>query len=189
MIMKEISLNILDIAQNSIAADADTVMIEVSEDTLGDKMTVIITDNGKGMSEEMLSAVTDPFTTGRTTRRVGLGIPLLKHAAELTGGSFDIKSKLGEGTTVTAVFGLSHIDRQPLGDIASTMHQLAVMNENTDFIYVHSIDEKVFRFDTKEIKKILGGVSLNAPEVSLWLLEYLKENEEAIADTVERKGN
>ncbi len=178
--MKEISLNILDIAQNSIAANADTVRIEISEDVKADKMTVTITDNGKGMSEEMLSAVTDPFTTGRTTRRVGLGIPLLKHAAELTGGSFDIKSKIGEGTTVTAVFGLSHIDRQPLGDIASTMHQLAVMNENTDFLYAHSIDGRMFEFDTREIKKILGGVPLNTPEVSIWLLEYLNENEKAI---------
>lgn len=178
--MKEISLNILDIAQNSIAANAGTVRIEISEDAETDRMTVTIADDGKGMSEEMLATVTDPFTTGRTTRRVGLGIPLLKMAAELTGGSLDIKSKLGEGTTVTAVFGLSHIDRQPLGDIASTIHQLAVMNENTDFLYVHSIDGRVFEFDTKEVKKILGGVPLNTPEVSIWLLEYLNENEKAI---------
>lgn len=178
--MKEISLNILDIAQNSIVAEADIVKIEIIEDATADEMTVTITDNGKGMPEEMLAAVTDPFTTGRTTRRVGLGIPLLKHAAELTGGRFDIKSKLGEGTTVTAVFGLSHIDRQPLGDIASTIHQLAIMNEKTDFLYVHSIDGKVFEFDTREIKKILGGVPLNTPEVSIWLLEYLGENEKAI---------
>ncbi len=178
--MKEISLNILDIAQNSITANADMVRIEITEDTGADKMMVTITDNGKGMSEELLASVTDPFTTGRTTRRVGLGIPLFKHAAELTGGSFDINSKLGEGTSVSAIFGLSHIDRQPLGDIASTMHQLAVMNENTDFCYVHSINGQIFEFNTREIKKILGGVPLNTPEVSIWLLEYLKENEKAI---------
>lgn len=177
MIMKELSLNILDIVQNSIAADAKNVSIEIAEDTKNDKMTVTVVDDGRGMSEEMLSSVKCPFSTSRKTRKVGLGIPLLKYAAELTGGGIDIKSAVGKGTTVTAVFGLSNIDRQPLGNIASTVHQLTVMNEAVDFHYVHSIDGNAFEFDTKEIKWILGGVSLGTPEVSVWILEYLDENE------------
>ncbi len=181
--MEELSLHILDIAENSVAAGATLIGIEITEDKEADLLSITVTDNGKGMSEDMVKNVVDPFTTGRTTRRVGLGIPLLKLAAELTGGGIEIESEEGKGTRVFARFGYSHIDRQPLGDIASTMHQLMIMNENTDFLYSHKVDGTEFKLDTREVKEILGGVSLAEHEVMVWLLGYLKENENSLYKT------
>ena len=175
--MREISLHILDIVQNSIVAGASLIGVSILENSAEDILTVTITDNGKGMSEELVKSVIDPFTTSRTTRRVGLGIPLFKTAAELTGGSFKIDSVLGEGTVVTAAFVRSSIDRQPLGDIKGTMLGLFTSYESIDFVYTHELDRKVFKTDTRELKKILGGVSLSEPEVYLWLTEYLSEGE------------
>ena len=178
--MEELSLHVLDIVQNSIAAGAELIKVSIIEDKENDTLTISVDDNGKGMEEEVLKKVTDPFTTGRKTRRVGLGIPLLKLAAEMTGGSISLESKVGVGTKISAVFGYSHIDRQPLGDIASTMHQLIIMNEQTDFLYLHRVGEKEFLLDTREIKKVLDGVSLKEHEVMLWLLDFIKENEESL---------
>ena len=178
--MREISLHILDIVQNSISANASLIEVSISENTEKDEFVVKITDNGKGMSKELVEKVIDPFTTSRTTRKVGLGIPLFKTAAELTGGRFDIKSVPGEGTVVTAVFVRSSIDRQPLGDINGTMLGLFTSYESIDFIYTHELDSKVFKTDTRELKEILGGISLSQPEVYLWLTEYLEEGEREI---------
>lgn len=178
--MEELSLHIMDIVQNSISAGAELIEVGVAEDIAADTLTITIDDNGCGMSEETVQKVCDPFTTGRTTRRVGLGIPLFKLAAEQTGGEFSITSKLGVGTKVRAVFGYSHIDRQPLGDMVSTMHQLITAHEEVDIVYTHSVDGRVFRLDTREIKEILGGVSLAENEVMAWLLDYLKENEASL---------
>lgn len=175
--MREISLHILDIVQNSISAGASLIGVSILESSDEDLFTVKISDNGKGMSEELVKKVTDPFTTSRTTRKVGLGIPLFKAAAELTGGSFEINSELGRGTVVTAVFVRSSIDRQPLGDIAGTMLGLFTSYESIDFVYMHELDGKFFKADTRDIKKILGGVSFSQPEVYLWLADYLKEGE------------
>lgn len=180
--MREISLHILDIAQNSVTANSSLVEITVEENEKADTLSVIIADNGKGMSEEMVKNVVDPFTTGRTTRKVGLGIPLIKMAAENTGGSFKLESKLGVGTTLTAVFVLSSIDRQPLGDMAETMLGMVTSYENVDFLYVHKVNDKEFTLDTREIKKILGGVSLSEPDVYMWLSEYLKEGESELTN-------
>ena len=178
--MKEISLHILDIMQNSVTAGAGLIELTVTEDEKNDILSFSVKDNGKGMSEELLASVTDPFTTGRTTRKVGLGIPLLKHAAELTGGGIDIKSKLGEGTTISATFVYSSIDRQPLGNMSETMHQLITSFEEVDFIYSHLVNGQEFFVDTREFKKVLSGVSFRENAVSLWILEYLKEGEAGI---------
>ena len=175
--MREISLHILDIAQNSVVANATLVEITVDENEEADTLTVSVKDNGKGMDEDMVKRVVDPFTTGRTTRKVGLGIPLIKLAAENTGGTLSLESKPGVGTTLTAVFGFSSIDRQPLGDMAETMLGMVTSYENVDFLYLHKVNEKEFSFDTREIKKILGDVSLKEPEVYMWLSGYLKEGE------------
>lgn len=180
--MKEISLHILDIMQNSVTAGAGLIELTVTEDENKDILSFSVKDNGKGMSEELLASVTDPFTTLRTTRKVGLGIPLLKHACEITGGKIDIKSKLGEGTLITAEFVYSSIDRQPLGNMSETMHQLITSFEDVDFVYSHSVNGKEFFVDTREFKKVLGGVSFKENAVSLWILEYLKEGEAGIYD-------
>ncbi len=174
--MTEISLNILDVAENSTRAKATLVEITVEANTEKDALRVEIKDNGIGMSEEQVAVVEDPFFTSRTTRKVGLGVPFFKQAALLTGGSFSITSKLGVGTCVEAVFGLSHIDRMPLGDITSTIHTLITFHTQTDFIYTYIYNAKSFTLDTREMKEILGDVPFDTPEISAYIKEYLAEN-------------
>lgn len=176
--MTELSLNVLDVAQNSVKAGAGLIEITVSADTKSDRLVITIKDDGCGMSEEQVSRVTDPFYTTRTTRKVGLGVPFYKLAAESTGGSFEITSQIGSGTTVTAEFVISHIDRMPLGDMTETMHSLITMNADIDFLYTYRIDGREFTLDTRELREILGGIPLNTPEVSEYIKEYLKENKE-----------
>ncbi|MGL5436873.1 MAG: ATP-binding protein [Lachnospiraceae bacterium] len=174
--MTEISLNVLDIAENSTRAGASLVQITVQADTIQDRLTIIIEDNGCGMSPEQVAQVIDPFFTSRTTRNVGLGVPFFKYAAESTGGSFQIVSRLQEGTTVTAEFVLSHIDRMPLGDINSTIHTLVVYHPETDFLYCYCYNGQTFTLDTREFRTVLGDVPFNVPEVSSYIKEYLDEN-------------
>ncbi len=178
--MREIALHILDIAQNSVTANAQNVRLEVVEDIKADKLSVTISDNGCGMTPEFLAEVTSPFTTKRTTRKVGLGIPLLKAAAEATGGRFEISSEVGVGTCTKAVFGYSHIDRQPLGNMAETILGLVTSYENVDFLYIHRVDDKEFALDTAELKNILGDVPFSNPEVYMWLSEYISEGEKSL---------
>lgn len=174
--MPELSLNILDVAENSTRAGASLVEITVEADQAADQLTITIADNGCGMNEEQLSHVTDPFFTSRTTRKVGLGVPFFKYAAESTGGSFSIVSESGKGTTVTAVFGLSHIDRMPMGDLTSTIHTLVVYHPDTDFLYRYVYNGKSFILDTREFRQILGDVPFDTPDVSEYIKEYLTEN-------------
>ena len=175
--MPEISLNILDVAENSVRAEASLVEITVSVQPAEDTLTVLIRDDGCGMTPEQVSAVQDPFFTTRTTRKVGLGVPFFKQAAESTDGSFRIDSEKGKGTTVEAVFTLSHIDRMPLGDISSTIHTLIVFNEQLDFRYTYRYGEKSFVLDTREMREMLGGdLSFSEPEISGFIKEYLETN-------------
>lgn len=174
--MRELSLNILDVAQNSITAGASLITIEVAENTAEKTLLIGIYDNGKGMSEEQVKSVIDPFFTTRTTRKVGMGIPLFKMAAEQTGGDLKIKSKSGAGTEVRATFITNSVDFTPLGDVASTVQMLISMNTDRDFIYRRSVDGKEFTLDTREIKEILGDVPLDAYEVSQWLKSFIEDN-------------
>lgn len=178
--MREIALHILDIVQNSVVANATRIEVDVCEDIENDVLRVVITDNGCGMTKEFLEKVIDPFTTKRTTRKVGLGIPLYKTAAEMTDGSFDIKSEVGKGTVVTATFGYSHIDRQPLGDMAETILGLVTSYKDIEFKYRHSVGGETFELSTAELKNVLGDVPFTAPEVYMWLSDYLKEGEEEL---------
>ena len=175
--MKELSLHILDIMQNSIAAGASLAELTVVEDTEKDFLRFTISDNGCGMPPEMIERVKDPFTTSRKTRKVGMGIPLLKLAAENTGGAVELSSEVGKGTVISATFGYSHIDRQPLGNMAETILGIVTSYEETDFVYIHRVNDKEYKFDTREIKTVLGGVSFKEPEVMMWLKGYLEENE------------
>ncbi len=178
--MTEISLNVLDISENSTRAGASLVRITLAADTSADTLTLAIADNGCGMSKEQVSNVTDPFFTTRTTRKVGLGIPFLKYAAESTGGSFSIQSESGKGTAITAVFGLSHIDRMPLGDISSTIHTLVLYHPDTDFVYTYQYNQASFTLDTRQLREVLGDIPFDTPEISQYILEYLTENKQEI---------
>lgn len=186
--MKELSLHILDIVQNSISAKAAEVAIEICESAAKNIIEITITDNGCGMDGELLKKVTDPFTTTRSTRKVGLGVPLFKLAAEQAGGTFDISSKVGEGTTVKATFEYDNIDRSPIGDMAGTLTTLISVNENVDFVYTHATDKGKFEFDTKQIREVLGGVALNEFKVLCWIEEFIKEGLNSVEATTYQKG-
>lgn len=173
--MRELSLHILDIAQNSITAEATFIEIEVHEDTINDEIIINIIDNGKGMDESFLKSVVDPFVTTRKTRKVGLGISLFKAAAEMCNGRFEIHSTLGSGTTVTARFQRSHIDRVPLGNMAETMITLIMANEMIDYIYKHIFDGKIFVFDTREVRLVLESVPLGDIGVLQWIRDHIDE--------------
>lgn len=180
--MRELSLNVMDIAQNSISAGASLITITVEEDAELDELSISIGDNGRGMTPEQVEHVTDPFFTTRTTRSVGLGVPLFKMEAEMTGGRFSIESTLGVGTTTTAVFKPSSVDMIPLGDINGTVSMLVMMNPDLDFLYTRSYkptegERREFALDTRELRTVLGeDVPLNLPDVTGWVNEFLSEN-------------
>lgn len=177
--MKELSLNILDIVQNSIRAEAGEISIEINESIINDLYQIVIKDNGSGIPEDILRNITDPFVTTRTKRRMGLGLSLLKYHAELTGGGMEIKSEVGSGTEVKTDFSFRHIDRQPLGDIVSIIVILMTSNPAINFIYSHRTDSGDYRFSSKETKEFLEVDTLNERDLLEdlgWMIgENLKE--------------
>ncbi len=172
--MRDISLHILDIVENSIRAGSSLVVISVSVDKANDDLSIVIDDNGIGMSKEMLERVKSPFTTSRTTRKIGLGIPLFTASCEATGGHLEITSEPGKGTKLTAHLRLQHIDRPPFGDIAETLATLTIMNPSIDFAFSANSGE-VFEYDTRQIKATLGDVPVTNPQVMAFIREYLQE--------------
>jgi hypothetical protein len=173
--MDDLSLHILDVSENCIDAGAKNIEIIVNEDIKKDLLTIEINDDGKGIDEDMLSQIQNPFTTSRTTRKVGLGIPFLKEAAESSGGSLIIKSAKGVGTKVKATFKHSHIDRKPLGDIAETLIALILRVDKTEILYYHKKNGKDFVFRTKDLKLQLRVQSLKHVSLLNSLKEIIKQ--------------
>ncbi len=177
--MKELSLNILDIAMNSVKAKASLIEIFLNE--TAEKLTLIIKDNGYGMKPDFLENVTNPFSTTRTTRKVGLGLPFLKLEAEMTGGSMEISSKHMDdfpndhGTVVTAEFFKNHIDYTPLGDVVSTVTTLVQGSPEIDFVFRHTLENGQVELDTRELREVLGDdIPLNSIEIINWIADSLK---------------
>jgi anti-sigma regulatory factor (Ser/Thr protein kinase) len=187
--MKTLALNILDIVQNSVRAKADEISIEVTESVVADILIITITDNGEGIPGGMLENVTDPYVTSRTKRRLGLGLPLLKQHAELAGGNLKIESELNKGTRVTARFTLSHIDRQPLGDITGVLKILIAANQGINFIYCHVTDNGNFRFSSKETKEYLEVEELSNNSLLEDICKMITENlyEIGVSDLILRE--
>jgi anti-sigma regulatory factor (Ser/Thr protein kinase) len=173
--MREIALHIMDIAENGISAGADCIHILVNEARKENRLKIELSDNGSGIPPDMLAKVTDPFVTSRTTRRVGLGLSLLKAAAERCEGTFAIESEPGKGTRVSAEFRYDHIDRAPLGDMAGSVPLLIVSHPKIDFVYVHLINGKEFVLDTREIRKEPDAPSLSDPSMFFQLTEIIRE--------------
>ncbi len=172
--MRELALHILDIAENSISAGATRIRIAVEENLKDDILRIVIEDNGKGMDAETLAKVTDPFVTSRTTRKVGLGIPFFKAAAEACEGSLNIQSQPGQGTTMVVTFRYSHIDRMPLGDLAGTLQTLIIGTPEVHWIFEYRVNEETFVFDDEPIKETLDGVPLSEPAVMKFIRETLR---------------
>jgi len=173
--MLTLAAHILDIVENSTRAGAKLVKISIDENSSRDLLSIQISDDGCGMSGEVLQKVQDPFYTTKTVRRVGLGIPLLKDAALRSGGHFRIESEENQGTEITATFGLRHLDRQPLGDIINTIIILIIANSNVDFFYKHRHNDRQFELDTREIRKEIEDVPINHPEIIKYIRGTFEE--------------
>jgi hypothetical protein len=175
--MEDLSYHILDIAENSIKADAGNIRIKITEDTEKDELKVVIKDDGRGIGKATLKRIRDPFYTTRTTRRVGMGISLLEQAANQARGRLNISSTPGKGTTISATFRHSHIDRQPIGELSSSLVTLIAGNPDVNIRYTHDINGKKFSFSTSDIKKQLDGMDINNPHVLGALKKLIHDNE------------
>ena len=175
--MRELSLHILDVLQNAREAGATRVGLAIEEDLAEDRLTIEVKDNGRGMKEEAVRRVLDPFFTTRKTRHVGLGLPLLAAAAERCDGKLEIESTLGLGTRVRATFRHSHIDRAPIGDMAGTLVSFLLGDPPCDLVYLHRYDDRTFHLDTDEVHRELGPVPLSHPTVREWLGSYIEQAE------------
>jgi anti-sigma regulatory factor (Ser/Thr protein kinase) len=184
--MREIALHLLDIAENSVAAESRNIRMDVMEDLHRDRLTVSVVDDGRGMSAETAKQVLNPFYTTRTTRKVGLGIPLLKLAAEQTEGELTLQTEKGKGTRIEAAFKHSHIDRMPLGDIGTTVLTLLVSYPHIHWEFCYQVkhkngEEKEFALDDSEIKSTLGDVPLTEPDVLRFLRGMIEEEIKSLA--------
>jgi hypothetical protein len=181
--MRELSLHILDIVENGIRAGADFLDIRVEESGADDRLIFSVEDNGSGLPAEKAGHIDDPFITGRTTRRVGLGLSLLAAAAGRCDGAIAVESRAGKGTRVRASFRRSHIDRAPLGDMAATLAVLIAGYPHIDFRYAHRVNEKQFVLDTRDLKSELEGLSLSDPVVVHHVTESIRRSLEGLSQT------
>ncbi|MBA4312266.1 MAG: ATP-binding protein [Chlorobiaceae bacterium] len=179
--MEDLSLHILDIAENSTTAGAKNIEIIITENNENDLLKIEIIDDGKGMTPDQTQKATDPFFTSRTTRRVGLGLSLLNQAAQMANGLMEIQSIKGKGTRVSATFQLSHVDRQPLGNMADTIIALIIANPNINIVYKYERDDHKFVLDTREIKEKIKGININSTSVISFVRQYIKENTESFS--------
>lgn len=174
--MENLSMHLLDIGSNSVRAHAKMIVISLMESDINDQIVMEICDDGMGMDENMQQAVLDPFYTTRTTRRIGLGIPLFKELAEQCCGEFKLESKVNVGTRISCSIKKSHWDVPPLGDIGDAIVLLCCMDESIRIRFDYKSDEKEFSFDSQEIREILGDVSICEAEISSWCKAYINEN-------------
>jgi len=179
--LRELALHLLDIAENSIAARAMNILIQVQEDSGPDRLKLIVEDDGVGMSPEIVAQVTDAFYTTRTTRKVGLGLPLLKDAAEACNGSLIVNSTVGVGTSIFVDFQRSHIDRMPLGDLSATFLSLLISNPQVHWQFQYRVDDKVFDFDDTTVKECVGDLPLTEPEILAYLRETIQTGIDSVA--------
>ena len=174
--MNDLSLHIIDIIQNSLSAGAKRIGLAIKEDSANDRLTISIEDNGKGMSREVAARLEDPFYTTRTTRKVGMGIPLFKQSAMQSGGNLSVESEPGKGTTVTAWFELGNIDRPPLGDVANSFVLMVSANPQIHFTLSYVVNENEYTFDSVEVAEVLGDIELSDVRVIRMLEEMVREN-------------
>lgn len=178
--MRDLSLHLMDIVQNSVKAKASEISITIDVRPEADQLILTIDDNGSGMPADMVERVKDPFVTSRTTRSVGLGIPLLKELCELTGGHLELSSTEGEGTRLIACLGLSSIDRLPLGEIGDTLFVLVSADPDLDYTLTFSAPGRLFELKLADIRDELEGLPLDEPSVLAWLRDYVREQQQAV---------
>ena len=178
--MEDLSLHILDIAENSIRANAENISISIQENTQKDLLSLNIIDDGFGMDKETLKKALNPFFSTKKERRFGLGLSMLAESARAANGQFSIESKPGKGTHIRATFQASHIDRKPLGDISTTLVTLIIGNSEIDIVYMHAFNTSNYRLDTQDIKKQLNGIPVSSPEGMKYIRKNIKEGLERL---------
>jgi hypothetical protein len=181
--MEDLALHILDIARNGAEAGATRVEIRVEEDPASATLRIIVTDNGRGMDADAVGRATDPFFTTRQTRVVGLGLPLLRQAAEAAGGGLTVTSRPGAGTRVEAVFGLGHVDRAPLGDVETTVLVLLASHPDVDLDWTHRRGPREYSLATADLRAALDGASIASPAGLALLRSAVRHGEQSLADT------
>jgi hypothetical protein len=181
--MQDLSLHILDVAENSIKAQAHKIEIKIDENAESDTFVLEINDDGKGMDADMAQKALDPFFSTKETRRIGLGLPLLAEAARAANGHFTLDSEPGKGTKIKATFQASHIDMKPLGDMAQTLVTLIMGHPDVDILYWHKRNYELYSLDTTEVKDQLDGIPINSPEVIFFLKNHINEG----LDTLRRQ--
>jgi len=186
--LRELALHILDIAENSIAAGASQIAIGIRKDTRNDELVITVKDNGHGMDDELIAKVMDPFITSRTTRKVGLGIPLLKQAANACNGDLTIQSQPGKGTLLTAKFQECHIDRMPIGNLADTFLTLLLGTPEVNWVLDYQVNDEIFHFDDTEVKEVLDGMSLTDYRVIEYLTNTIQNGINNINETAIKQG-
>ncbi len=174
--MRELALHLLDLARNAVEAGATALTLTVTEDEPADRLEFVLQDDGRGMAPDTVARATDPFYSTRTTRRVGLGLPLLQATCERCGGQLHIKSQPGEGTVVRGKMELNHVDRPPLGDMGAVIQALACESDHTSFRYCHRTNGATFELDTVELQRELGEVPLTDPRVLCWLAQFVNDH-------------
>lgn len=174
--MKDLSLFVLDLAENAIAAHASRIEIRIEENREANRLTLQIRDNGCGMDELMCRCALDPFFTTKTTRKIGLGLPFVKMAAELAEGRFQLDSESGKGTIVTAEFPIDHLNTPPLGDLPATIYTLSTHQEMHEFTFFYVVGSDRFEYDLDQIKSILDGLPLTRGDVMKFITEYIREH-------------
>jgi len=177
--MRELSLHILDVLENALEAGATKVELEIDEDLHADRLMIAVRDNGRGMDAQTARRALDPFFTTRTTRHVGLGLPLFAAAARRCDGDLSLESAPGRGTAVTVTFRHSHLDRAPLGDVTGTLlaFLLSERGAGLRFVYHHRVNSRSFGLDTAAVRVELGDIPLSHPLVREWLRDYISEGE------------
>ena len=180
--MKELSMHILDIAMNSIGAGAKLIEIIIDESMNRNTINIIIKDDGRGMSDDTIKKVTDPFYTTRTTRKVGLGIPLLKEACERCNGYLNIVSEIGKGTTIECNFERDNIDRAPLGNMGDTVITIINSMDDCELLYKYITDDKSFVLSTVELRNILEEADIKSSDILLWIREYVSESMKSMSN-------
>jgi anti-sigma regulatory factor (Ser/Thr protein kinase) len=184
--MRELAMHILDIVENAIAASAHHIDLRIVENIDADRLEITVQDDGRGMNANMVKRARDPFFTTRSTRHVGLGIPLFAAAAERSGGKLDIQSTPGQGSIIKATFQYSHIDRAPLGDMPSTLMCILLHNERFNLHYTHHMldggSEQTFELDSDQLLRELGDIPLSQPVVRRWLSMYIAQGEQDLKE-------
>ena len=178
--MNDLSMHILDIIQNSLSAGASLIELDVWEDVLNNLLTITIKDNGKGMTPEQVAMVTDPFFTSRTTRKVGMGLPLYRQSAEQSGGALKVASKVGAGTSVTATFGYDHFDRPPMGDLANAVVLMMSANPDHFFRFTYQYNDRTYSINTQEITEALDGLPIHDVGVIKMIQQIIDDNMAAL---------